>query len=103
MFIVSLHYTAPLDVVDALLDRHVVWLRKAYADGAFLASGRKEPRTGGVIIAVGPRADLQARLAEDPFSQAGVARYDITEFIPTMTVEALAPWREPAAGLDRSS
>jgi uncharacterized protein YciI len=57
-------------------------------------SGRKEPRDGGIIIAhAASRAELESVLRDDPFQQAGVARYDITEFVPTMTAEALAAFR----------
>lgn len=89
MFIVSLNYTAPLSDVDALLTAHAAWLKQAYADGLFLASGRKVPRDGGVILARGERAALDARLAADPFAQAGVARYDIIEFVPSMVAPGL--------------
>ncbi|PXX41759.1 MULTISPECIES: YciI family protein [Aquitalea] len=100
MFIVALSYIAPLEEIDARLAQHVLWLKQCYADGLFLASGRKEPRTGGIILARGDRHALQQRLAQDPFALAGLARYDITEFHPSMTapgLEALlAPAGEPA-------
>ncbi|MCD5327216.1 YciI family protein [Chromobacterium piscinae] len=94
MFVVSLTYTAPLSDVDALLDAHVAWLKQAYADGAFLASGRKVPREGGVILARGEHAALEARLARDPFARGGVARYDIIEFVPGMTAAGLESLKE---------
>ena len=95
MYIVSLHYTAALDAVDALIPEHVRWLEAAYADGLFLASGRKVPRTGGVILARAmPRAELEQRLAQDPFARHGVANYSITEFVPSMTSPALASLQE---------
>ncbi|WP_047238208.1 YciI family protein [Chromobacterium subtsugae] len=94
MYVVSLSYTAPLSDIDALLPAHVAWLNQAYADGLFLASGRKVPRSGGVILARGERAALEARLADDPFAKAGVARYDITEFVPSMTAAGLEGLKE---------
>ena len=94
MYVVSLSYTAPLSDVDALLPAHVAWLNQAYADGLFLASGRKVPRSGGVILARGERAALEARLADDPFAKAGVARYDIIEFVPSMTAAGLEGLKE---------
>ena len=52
------------------------------------------PREGGIILADAPsRAALEAVLGEDPFHQAGVARYEITEFTPLMTAPALGAWR----------
>ena len=94
MFIVTLTYTAPLARIDAYLEAHRAWLGEQYARGLFLMSGRKEPRDGGIIIAhAASRAELEAVLRDDPFAQAGVATYAITEFVPTMTAEALSAWR----------
>jgi uncharacterized protein YciI len=85
MFIVSLTYRKPLADVDRFIAEHREFLARYYASGAFLLSGRKEPRTGGVILADCPtRADLERILAEDPFWQNEIASYDITEFVPTM-------------------
>jgi uncharacterized protein YciI len=94
MFIVTLTYTAPLERIDAYLEAHRAWLGEQYARGLFLMSGRKEPRDGGIIIAhAASRAELEAVLRDDPFGQAGIATHAITEFVPTMTAEALAAWR----------
>ncbi|POX38107.1 hypothetical protein C3486_24930 [Streptomyces sp. Ru73] len=95
MFILELTYTAPLDRVDAALDGHIAWLEQHYAAGHFLASGRKEPRDGGVIIAsVDDRATAERITQEDPFVAAGVCEYRITEFIATKTVPGLEPYRQ---------
>lgn len=94
MFIIALTYTAPLARVDEFLEGHRAFLAEQYARGLFLMSGRKEPRDGGIIVAhAASRAELEAALRDDPFHQAGVARYEITEFVPTMTAEALAAYR----------
>ena len=95
MFVVSLTYTAPLQEVGAHLAAHREFLSAQYACGAFLMSGRKVPREGGIIIArAGSRAEVEELVRQDPFHRAGVARYDITEFVPTMTADALAALRE---------
>ncbi|MFF5336324.1 YciI family protein [Streptomyces sp. NPDC013181] len=95
MFVLELSYTAPLDHVDAVLPEHVVWLEKQYAAGVFLASGRKNPRDGGVILAVGDdRAAIERLAASDPFVVEGVCAYRITEFIATKTADALAAYRQ---------
>jgi uncharacterized protein YciI len=95
LFVVSLTYIAPLDAVDAAIPEHIAFLDRHYAAGTFLASGRKEPRTGGIILAVAPnRAALQAILAEDPFAKLNLANYVIEEFIPSRVragLEALLP------------
>ena len=63
---------------------------KGYADGLFLASGRRIPRTGGVILAkCDSRETLQARLSQDPFQQLGLARTEIIPFEASMASPAL--------------
>ncbi|MFD9791002.1 YciI family protein [Streptomyces sp. NPDC059070] len=95
MFILDLTYTAPLDRVDALLAEHVEWLGGQYAAGVFLASGRKEPREGGVILAAGDdRAAIEKIVASDPFSVNGVCAYRITQFFATRTAPGLEAFRE---------
>ncbi|KZD02120.1 MULTISPECIES: YciI family protein [unclassified Thalassospira] len=89
MFVVSLNYKVPLEQVDAHIEDHIAWLKQAYAKGMFLASGRKIPRDGGVIIAKGDRAALEDELTRDPFHQHDLADYHITEFDPVMVADGL--------------
>lgn len=78
MYIVLLTYTAPLEQIDRHAPAHRAWLATCYGDGIFLASGPQEPRSGGAILAHGlSRTELDARLAQDPFAQAGVASYQV--------------------------
>jgi uncharacterized protein YciI len=95
MYVVSLTYVAPLDQVDAHLAEHVKFLEEQYAKGIFLASGRKVPRTGGVILARSiPRDQLNGILAHDPFKKAGVAEYQVTEFVASMAADRLSALKE---------
>ncbi|EFL51433.1 YCII-related protein [Solidesulfovibrio fructosivorans JJ]] len=85
MFVVLLTYEKGLDVIDALLAEHIRFLEAQYAAGVFLLSGRREPRTGGVILArCENREALLAILARDPFWREGAARYEVVEFVPSM-------------------
>ncbi|TVM33039.1 YciI family protein [Oceanidesulfovibrio marinus] len=95
MFIVSLQYIRPIEEIDANLEAHVAYLREEYAKGSFIASGRKTPRTGGVILStIGSRDELESILARDPFNKAGVAEYAIIEFTPTMVAEGFVNLQE---------
>jgi uncharacterized protein YciI len=96
LFVLDLRYTADLDRVDALLPAHREWLAQHYAAGTFLASGRKEPRTGGVVLAQGERSAIEQLLAQDPLTVGGVVEYTVTEFVPTTTGPALAHLRTDA-------
>ncbi|MFF8841298.1 YciI family protein [Streptomyces sp. NPDC015127] len=95
MFVLELTYTAPVDRVDELLAAHVEWLDALYEEGVFIASGRKNPRDGGVILAVGDdRARIEQIAAADPFVVGEVCTYRITEFIATKTAPELAAFRQ---------
>ena len=95
MYIIDLTYTAPLEQVDRLLKAHIAFLDKQYEQGHFLASGRKVPRTGGIILALAAsREVLEGILAEDPFHKEGLAEYGITEFVPSKTSDTLAFLKE---------
>ncbi|MBU3050581.1 GTP cyclohydrolase, partial [Chryseobacterium indologenes] len=61
-----------------------IFLHKHYDSGQFIASGRKEPRTGGIIIAkAASKKEIEQIITEDPFYIHEVADYAITEFIPS--------------------
>lgn len=85
MFILSLTYIASLEDADRHMEAHMAWVKAGYDRGLFLASGRKLPRTGGVILAGGEREVLQAMCAADPFTVHGIAEYEITEVAFTTT------------------
>ncbi|HTL30238.1 MAG TPA: YciI family protein [Tepidisphaeraceae bacterium] len=81
MFVIELIYKAELTEIDARMKAHVNFLRKYYAAGNFLVSGRKIPRDGGVILAVGEsRAQIEAIIKEDPFCKFGLADFRVIEF-----------------------
>jgi uncharacterized protein YciI len=81
MFVIELIYQADLADIDAHMAAHVAFLRKHYASGHFLVSGRKVPRDGGIILAVGrTRAEIEAIVARDPFIVHGLATTRIIEF-----------------------
>ena len=81
MFIIELTYKVPLAEIDAMIAASVAFLDRHYAAGTFLISGRKIPRDGGIIVALGDsRAQLEAIMAEDPFVASGGAEIRIIEF-----------------------
>ncbi|PKA41693.1 YciI family protein [Rhizobium sullae] len=89
MFILALTYVKPNEEADKLMEPHMAWVKEGYARGWFLASGRKVPRTGGVVLAIGNRAEIEAYVAADPFAVHGVAEYDITEVAVTTVAAGL--------------
>ncbi|GAD79243.1 YciI family protein [Vibrio ezurae] len=91
MFIVSLTYISEMSEVDKHLKAHIDYLNKYYELGVFLASGRKVPRNGGVILAHATnRAELEEILSNDPFKIHNLAHYELTEFVLSKTAPELA-------------
>src|SRR5262245_50627785 len=81
MFIIELLYKVPLPEIDAVMPAHVRFLTTYYASGHFLVSGRKVPRDGGIILAVGrSRAEIEQIAREDPFCARGLAEFRVIEF-----------------------
>ena len=86
MYIVYLNYVRPLEEVEAVLDPHVAWLNKYFDAGVFITAGRKDPRTGGVLMVKDiERERLNTILAEDPFQ--AVAEYEVTKVNVTRSAE----------------
>jgi uncharacterized protein YciI len=81
MFVIELVYKADLAEIDAHMAAHVRFLKKYSASRNFLVSGRKIPRDGGIILAVGKsRHETEAIVREDPFHAHGLAEFRIIEF-----------------------
>jgi uncharacterized protein YciI len=84
MFIVLLTYRRPIEDVEKHLAEHIEFLNAQYKAGVFVASGRRVPRNGGVILASGVEQDeLEKILENDPFQREQIADYQVFEFIPT--------------------
>jgi uncharacterized protein YciI len=83
MFIVLMTYKKPLDIIDQFLSHHRAHLDKGYRDNLLVASGPRNPRTGGVLIShATDKTKLEAFLKLDPFVANEIAKYDIIEFNP---------------------
>ena len=80
MFVIELIYKADLEEIDAQMRSHMAYLNKHYEAGTFVVSGRKIPRDGGVILAVGKtRAEIEAIAKEDPFFKNGLAEFRVID------------------------
>ena len=84
MLIVDLNYTKPMSEVEKHLAAHRQFLSEHYDRGNFLASGPKDPRTGGIIVALVDEQTMKGIIQQDPFYQNQVAEYHITVFSPVL-------------------
>jgi uncharacterized protein YciI len=91
MFVISLKYICDISEIEKYLPEHIEYLERHYEAGHFIASGRKVPRTGGVILAVAEtEEEIDKILSEDPFKVHNLAEYEVTQFIPTKTSKELS-------------
>jgi len=98
MFIINLTYKVPLEKIDEHLTDHVKYLEEQYANGIFKISGRKIPRTGGVILTFGITKDKLLKVIEkDPFKIHDLAEFEIIEFSASKVSEDLDFLRENQA------
>lgn len=90
LFVVDIEYKVPMDQIETVIAPHMDFVRRAYDEGRFIASGAKQPRTGGVIVMMAESLeDARGYLAQDPFVTADVADYRYTEFKATNLHAAL--------------
>lgn len=86
MFVIDLHYIVPLEKLDAHMTDHVAFLKKYYDKNIFVTSGRKVPRTGGIILALGEsKEEIERIIQEDPFYIHKLAEFKVTEFLTSQT------------------
>lgn len=102
MIIIELTYKKSLDEVGRHLEAHRAFLKKHYTSGQLIMSGPKNPRTGGVILALTTLAEAERLAKEDPFYEHGIAEYRFIEFIPNSHSEACAAVAAQDAQLNRT-
>lgn len=91
MFVIELIYKADLKQIDAHMGEHMKFVRKYYKAGNFLVSGRKIPRDGGIILAVGEsREAIEAIAKEDPFFRHGLVDIRVIEFRASQRADDVA-------------
>ena len=89
MFVILVEYRRPLSEIKDHVDAHRAHLGRHYEAGNLLMTGRLEPVTGGIILAVGTRIDIDRIVAEDPFVIEALADYTVFEFNPNRVADDL--------------
>ncbi len=80
MFIILLKFSNNKSKAGELMRAHNEWITRGMAEGVFLLIGSLEPRAGGTILVHGTtRADLEARLNQDPFVVNDVVSAEVLE------------------------
>lgn len=88
MFLVDVTFVEGKEITEELTAQHRAYLSTQYQQGILMFGGRKQPRTGGVLISRHQDTEsVVALMNQDPFITAGVATYTVTEFVPVMASE----------------
>lgn len=91
MFVVLLRFSANRAQAGRFMEAHNGWLKQGFDDGVFVLAGGLAPGLGGGLLAHGvARAELETRIAEDPFVAEGIVTAEIHEIAPARTDERLA-------------
>lgn len=91
LFIVFLRFGPNRADVGRWLAGHKLWLRQGIDDGTFLMAGTLDDAEGGVVLAAGhDRAEVLARVEQDPFVTHGVVHAEIHAVVPSAMAPAWA-------------
>ena len=85
IFVISTTYTKSLEEVWKFRQEHFNFIQKNIDAGKFMAGGRQNPPTGGLILAYNvTKSELEEILKEDPYYKNNLIETVITEFTPAL-------------------
>lgn len=86
MFLIMLRFSDNKAAAAEHMQAHNAWIARGFADGVFVLTGSVEPKQGGAVLACNAvRAEIEKRVAEDPFVAANVVAAEIIEISPGQT------------------
>ncbi|BCJ39950.1 hypothetical protein GCM10010168_28090 [Actinoplanes ianthinogenes] len=90
MFIVLLRFAENRGAAAQYMAGHRAWLEQGLDDGVFLLAGSIQPGLGGAVLAHGAdRAEVERRVAADPFVAERVVDAEIIEIAPGLADKRL--------------
>lgn len=91
MFLITLKFSHNKAAAKDHMPGHNAWIQQGLSDGVFLLVGSLQPQHGGAVLAQAEtRAEIEARVADDPFVAEGVVAADIIEIAPNRADPRLA-------------
>jgi len=91
MFVILLRFAANKAKAGQFMEGHNMWLRRGFDEKVFLLAGSLQPNAGGGILAHNAsRAELEARVADDPFVAEAIVSAEILEIAPGRVDERFA-------------
>ncbi|GAB5438515.1 YciI family protein [Falsiruegeria mediterranea] len=90
MFIILLRLTKDNGhMAEHHFPEHKAWLTQGFDEGVFDLAGRLTDVGGAILARDTTRADIEARIAKDPFVVHGVAQPEILEMSPSVASDAM--------------
>ena len=84
MYIVLLRFAHNKSKAGEFMSAHNAWIKRGFDEGIFLMVGSLQPRLGGALVAHDTtRAELEARILEDPFVVHDVVKPEVLELTPS--------------------
>ncbi|MGW3559503.1 YciI family protein [Streptomyces sp. NPDC000963] len=89
MFFLINTYTVPTATIDKALPRHRRWVEHHFAEGHFVFGGRREPRTGGFVVAASDdEAEVRGYLRDEPLFAEGLVTWQVVGLVPQLVANA---------------
>ena len=99
MFVVFLEFSKGKREAAVHMAAHNAWIERGFEEGVFALVGSLLPSLGGALIVRNTtRAELEARLGEDPFVVYGVVRAEVFELSPSRADPRLSFLRDEGLG-----
>ena len=90
MFVINISYKVPFEKIEPYFEAHIKFVRKYVEKEIFFLTGKKIPRSGGLIISnAGDKDTLLKILSEDPFWEFDLADFGIQEIQLSQVSERL--------------
>lgn len=91
MYVILLKFSDNRGKARELMAAHDEWIKRGFDAGVFLLVGSLQPQLGGAVIAHDTtRAELEARVQEDPFVAQDVVKAEVLEVSPSKAHPRLA-------------
>lgn len=91
MYVVLLRFSANKSKAGEFMSAHNAWIKRGLDEGVFLIVGSLQPQLGGAVVAHNTtRAELEARILEDPFVAHDVVKPEVLEVSPSKADSRLA-------------
>lgn len=96
MFIVLLEFSSQRARAAEFMAAHKRWIDQGIEDGVFLLVGSLRPNRGGIVVAANTSAaELEERVALDPFVVEDIVKAEILDVGPSRVDERLRFLVEP--------